>query len=76
MKRLTRAHGDLFYGTTVQVLELHRHVRWHHLLSLGAVTVDAAVGGLTAGLPHHLPHLSRHPCLCASLDGTLQLLVA
>lgn len=47
-----------------------------HLLSLGAVAVDAAVRGLPAWLPHHLPHLSCHSCLGASLDGAFQLLVA
>lgn len=50
--------------------------RRHHLLSLGAVTVDAAVGRLSAWLPHHLPHFGRHARLCASLYGALQLLVA
>lgn len=50
--------------------------RWS-LLSLRAVAVHAAVGGLPAGLPSHpAPHLHRQARLCAPLDGAAQLLAS
>jgi hypothetical protein len=62
-----------FFGGRVYIITLVC-VRLH-LLSLGAVAVHAAVGGLPAGLPSHpAPHLYGQARLCAPLHGAAKLL--